>query len=626
MKRTILLFIICICFIIAAVYLPADWFLWNDVPNHWAEKEINQLRNKGIPFPFPRSSWDESVTRGEFCSLLVSGFQTESGDSFFFSDVPETHPYYSAIHTACQSGFIAQGEFFRPDEFLTRRELLLICNNLIPLDNQTELKSFATDVEEPLQNLVSCGVQMGFFNLYEDGTFRPEEPVSKAAAACVICRVILSEERGDSVQRAQLLEYLHAFAEGKDATSLCVGTEAEFQQFRTQQVLPFFQKKDLRKQIKDLVLTLSKEGGNASFLLCYADGKERKGEIEFITEETSEGVFISDTVFRLRYDQPIRLIWEYASRPDMDYFNENKANIVSPTWFKLINEKETEVLPRDSEITETLYLSDYYSQSFYQEAKKRNQQIWGLCSNGFVPEQTRQVLTDEALRKKLIETLFSRATEYHLDGINLDFENMYEEDRDIFTRFVKECSLYAKETGLFLSADITKIEESSSFYSMCYDRKALSRCTDYLMLMAYDQHPRGSKIPGPIAALDWTEDALLGVLSQVPASQLVLGVPFYTRIWETKEGVIQNAPATSMTEINTLLSEKHLTPQWKEQEKLHYAEYEKDSHLFQVWIEDEASCSGRIDLIQTHRLAGIACWSGGYETPNIWDIIEKRLK
>lgn len=626
MKRSMILLITCICLLIAAVSLPADWFLWNNLPKHWAEEEINQLEEMGIPFPFPKGSWDESITRGEFCFLLVSGFQTEQGEGSFFSDVPETHPYCSAIYTACQNGFVAQGELFRPDDSLTRKELLLICNNLIPLTDQTELKQMASDVEETLQNMVSGAVQMELFHLYENNTFRPEEPVSKAAAASVIYRILKMEQNGASVQRALLLDYLHAFAQGTDATHLCTETEAEFQHYRTQSVLPYFQKKEIRKNVKDLVLTLSKEGGNASFLLCYPDGKEMKGEIQFFIKETPEGIRISDTVFQRKHSEPIRLVWEYASRPDMEYFNQNKANVVSPTWFKLINEKEIEVLPRDSEITENLYLSDYYSQAFYQEAKKRNQQIWGLCSNGFVPEQTRQVLTDEALRKKLIEILFTKATEYHLDGINLDFENMYEEDKDIFSRFVKECSLYAKECGLFLSADVTKIEENSSFYSMCYDREALSKCTDYLMLMAYDQHPRGSAVPGPIAALDWTEDALLGVLEQVPASKLVLGIPFYTRIWETKEGAVQNAPAASMAEIEELLAEQNLTPQWKEQEKLHYTEYEKDSSLFQVWIEDQSSCSARIDLIEQYRLAGIACWSGGYETPKIWNLIEKRLK
>ncbi len=625
MKRSIGLFILCICLFLAAVLLPTEWFLWNNTPKHWADEEMKQLQQMGVKVPFSRSQWDDPITRGELCALLVNTFSADAEETQIFSDVPSKHPQFSAINAACKSGWVSRAELFRPEDFLTRRELLFICNQLMPLETEENLQQTATDVEEDLQMLVSAAIQSGIFSLYEDGTFRPSDSVTKSSAASVICRILKANKNGDGIRRALLLDYLHAFAQGKDATAFCTEKEGERQRYRSESVLPFFKGKDIAKTIKDLVLTLTAEGGKAEFILCYPN-REIKSEVLFTTQQAEQDFLISDTKFRLLYPEPIRLVWEYASRPDMDYNNQNKANVVSPTWFKLIDEKDIEVLPRDSEITETLYLSDYYSSSFAKEAKKRSQQIWGLCSNGFSSEQTRTVLTDETTRKKLIETLFTKAIDYNLDGINLDFENMYQEDKDIFTQFVQECSLYAKEWGLILSADITKIEESSHFYSMCYDREALSKCTDYLMLMAYDQHPKGSDIAGPVAALDWTEDALIGVLEQVPASQLLLGVPFYTRIWETKDGTVINAPAASMAQVQNLITEKNLTTLWNEEEKLHYAEYEEEDALHKIWIEDEASCSARIDLIEHYGLSGIACWSGGYETSEIWDVIEKRLQ
>ncbi|MBE7041968.1 MAG: hypothetical protein E7399_00535 [Ruminococcaceae bacterium] len=626
MKRSIVLFLLCVCLIIAAMLLPADWFLWNNTPQHWADEEMKQLQQMGVTLPFSRGQWDDPVTRGEFCAFLVNAFSSDTGEEIqLFSDVPAEDPYFSVVNAACRSGWVSQAEFFRPNDFLTRQELLLVCNNLIPLETDSSLQSVATDVEEEMKALVSAAVQSGIFTLYEDNTFRPTDSVTKASAASVICRILTAKKNNDGIRRALLLDYLHAFADGKDASHLCTDQEKERQQYRSKTVLPFFKDKKISKTIKELVLTLTTEGGNADFILCYPD-REIKSTLSFTTKQTEQGFLISDTKFRLLASEPIRLVWEYASRPDMEYSNENKANVVSPTWFKLINEKDIEVFPRDMEITENLYLSDYYSHDFFQKAKKGKQQVWALCSNGFEPEQTRQVLADQALRKKLIETLLTKAIDYHLDGINLDFENMYREDKDIFSQFVQECSLYAKEGGLILSADITKIEESSSFYSMCYDREALSRCTDYLMLMAYDQHPKGSNIAGPVAALDWTEDALIGVLEQVPASQMLLGVPFYTRIWETNEGVVVNAPAASMSQVQELMKEKSLTTVWNETEKLHYAEYQEGNSLYKIWIEDTDSCSARMDLIEQYGLSGIACWSGGYETPEIWNLIEKRLK
>lgn len=626
MKRSIALFLVCICLLLAAVLLPAEWFLWNKLPSHWADKEIQELKQMGVSFPYARNQWDEVISRGELCGLLVSAFAADTPpEEPFFSDVPKEHPCFSVIQTACAQGWISRDQQFRPDDPLSRRELLLICNNLSPFETEENFLLSATDVEASLESLVAAAVQSGLFTLYEDDTFRPSEPITKAAAGSVICRLLRAENNEDGIRRALLLDYLHAFSEGKDASHLCTQQEAERQQYRTSSVLPFFQTRTITKTIQDLVLTLTQEGGTASFDVCF-ENRTLHGNLNFSTPKTEDGFLVADTQFQFVSPEPIRLVWEYASRPDMEYTNQNKASVVSPTWFKLIDEKEVEVLPKDAEITESLYLTDYYSDSFFQEAKKRNQQIWGLCSNGFSPDQTREVLSDERLRKKLIETLFTKAMEYQLDGINLDFENMYQEDKDLFTRFVQECNLYAKECGLVLSADITKIEESSHFYSMCYDRAALSRCTDYLMLMAYDQHPRGSKTAGPIAALDWTEAALTGVLEQVPSNQLLLGVPFYTRIWETENGAVTDAPAASMAEVQELITEKNLTTVWNDTEKLHYAEYPENNLLYKIWIEDQASLSARLDLINQYELAGIACWSGGYETPEMWDFIGASLK
>lgn len=626
MKQSIGLFVICISLMLAAVCLPSQFFLWNHSSGHWAEEEMNQLQQMCIPVPFSRKQWEQPIARGDLCTLLVSAFASDDFENVpAFSDVPPEHRCFSAIHTALRNGWIEQAEFFRPDDPLTRLELLLICSHLMPLSPADNLEKIASDVPEDRQALVSAAVQSGLFNLYEDHTFRPSEPVKNVEAASVICRILKAGQNGDGIRRAMLLDYLQAFAENREVSDFCTSPEKERQQYRNEFVLPFFHDKKIKKSIKDLELRLTKEGGTAHFTLCFPD-REIKSEFQFTTQQTDGTYLLSDAYLRFLSPEPIRMVWEYASRPDMEYTNQNKATVVSPTWFKLIDEKETEVFQKDSEITETLFLSDYSGQSFIKEANKRKQQIWGLCSNGFHPDRTRQVLTDPTSRQTLIETLITKSIDCGLDGINLDFENMYREDAEIFSDFVQQCSMYTKECGLILSIDVTKIEETSDFYSMCYDRQTLSRYADYLILMAYDQHPRSSDTAGPIAALDWTEEAVSGILEQVPSHKLLLGIPFYTRIWETKDGTVTDAPAASMQEITELLTDKNITTTWNEQEKLHYAEYEKDGKQYQIWLEDGDSCSARLDLIDRYHLPGIACWSGGYENSQIWDIIEEKLK
>ena len=130
---------------------------------------------------------------------------------------------------------------------------------------------------------------------------------------------------------------------------------------------------------------------------------------------------------------------------------------------------------------------------------------------------------------------------------------------------------------------------------------------------------------GSIASLDWTEDGLKGVLEQVDNNKLVLAVPFYTRVWEEEDGVVTDAPATTMQQMQDLIEEKGLAPVWNDEASQNYVEYSEDGKIYKAWIEDEESMVHRLGLVKQYHLAGVAGWSGGYETPQIWEVINREL-
>ena len=56
---------------------------------------------------------------------------------------------------------------------------------------------------------------------------------------------------------------------------------------------------------------------------------------------------------------------------------------------------------------------------------------------------------------------------YDLDGINLDFENMYEKDKNMYSRLVIELAPRLKELGIFFSVDV-KSADGFRLWSLCY--------------------------------------------------------------------------------------------------------------------------------------------------------------
>ena len=53
-----------------------------------------------------------------------------------------------------------------------------------------------------------------------------------------------------------------------------------------------------------------------------------------------------------------------------------------------------------------------------------------------------------------------------------------------------------------------------------------------------------------------------------------------------------------------------------------YAEYKKDGVKYKIWLEDVDSLHERLKVIAGADVAGVAAWRLGYETEEIWEIID----
>ena len=291
------------------------------------------------------------------------------------------------------------------------------------------------------------------------------------------------------------------------------------------------------------------------------------------------------------------------------------VNVISPTWFHLKDQEGNLVNLADPE--------------YVQWAHDQGYQVWALVSNGFDPDRTSPVLRDPEIRDHLIKQLLAYSSLYDLDGINVDFENMYQEDRDYFSQFIRELSPLAREQGLTVSIDVTAISQSPT-WSLCYDRPALAQAADYLMLMAYDQHPAASQVAGPVAALDWTERVLTRMLEQVPRDQLILGIPLYTRLWKEEPlaggGVQVSSQALSMAARDRVIEEHSAELEMDESTGLWLATYEEGPTTYKIWIEDEESIRWRAQLADRFGLPGVATWRRGFEHPGVWEVLRDELR
>lgn len=315
-----------------------------------------------------------------------------------------------------------------------------------------------------------------------------------------------------------------------------------------------------------------------------------------------------------KFEGTVSMVWDYFSEsyyaPDRSGTKIKGVNVVSPAFFSLEKLGKGEV-----------YVNiDEPGKEYIEWAHNNGYEVWPMISNGSMIETTSEIMQDYKLRESLINKIVSYIVQYNLDGINIDFENMYEEDKEYFSRFIIELEPRLNEIGAVLSVDVTA-PDGGSTWSMCYDRYTIGQVADYIAFMAYDQH--NSTTEGTTAGYDWVEANINKFLGQegVSAEKIILGIPFYTLLWVEGE-----TPYTvDVKDIDEVLP-ANVEKQWDEDLRQYYVEYEEDGLIHKMWIEDENSIGEKLNLVEKYKLAGAAYWTKDRESEEVLDVISEKLQ
>lgn len=120
MKKILALLLTVVMLLSMAVCVSAQQQFTDLNETHWAYGNIQQLVSEGTIKGYPDGSFrpESLVTRAEFAKMFGEGTNKKTGD---FKDLTSTHWSYSYVMA---SGVDADKEYFRPDEYMTRGEVL----------------------------------------------------------------------------------------------------------------------------------------------------------------------------------------------------------------------------------------------------------------------------------------------------------------------------------------------------------------------------------------------------------------------------------------------------------------------------------------------------------------------
>lgn len=310
----------------------------------------------------------------------------------------------------------------------------------------------------------------------------------------------------------------------------------------------------------------------------------------------------------LTRDHKINLAWHQvtseAANDALSQTLENVkgVNVISPTWFS--------VSENDGSI------SSLASEAYVNTAHDAGMEVWGLIDNFNSNVSTLEVLSDRDARAHTVQKLLEEAQRVGMDGINVDFEAIKEEEAPHFLQFIRELSIVCRVNGLVLSVD-DPVPQFTEFYN----RKEQGIVADYVIIMGYDENTDGTETAGSVSSLPFVEDGIVQTLKDVPAEKVINGMPFYTRMWYTDTSGIVTSEILGMNAAGQAVEEKGMVSGWDETTSQNYAELETGSGKYQIWLEDEQSIDAKMQLFEKYGLAGVAEWKLGFEGSAIWDVI-----
>lgn len=263
-------------------------------------------------------------------------------------------------------------------------------------------------------------------------------------------------------------------------------------------------------------------------------------------------------------------------------------------------------------------LTSKESQQVINFAKEKKVKLFALITNKHTESDA--ILNNTQIRTAAINNIVKMVQEKQVDGVNIDFELLKPGHKNGLSAFMSELYPQLKKLNKTVIISVFPKVDIATDVTAAYDYPALAKNSDYIQVMAYDQH-WATATPGPIAAIGWVEDNIKTAIQQAGSAQkVIVGIPAYGYDWPDKQRT--KAETVTHTQAINLAEKKGAKIVWDDNAKAPHFSY--STH--EVWFENAESTKHKLGLVKKHNLAGIAIWRLGQEDPKMWDAIAEMLK
>ncbi|OIJ19307.1 hypothetical protein BKP45_14225 [Anaerobacillus alkalidiazotrophicus] len=255
--------------------------------------------------------------------------------------------------------------------------------------------------------------------------------------------------------------------------------------------------------------------------------------------------------------------------------------------------------------------------------------ITNFTGEEFSPNITRELFTNETARERFVSNLVAVLAEKPYFAVNIDFEENYPEDRELYNEFLRQITPRIKEQGVLVSTTLApKVGPSEPvawFGGLDHDYAAHGQIVDFVNLMTYDIGGWFSGPPKAVSPLPTMRAVLDYATSVIPNDKIMLGLPLYGYDWQLPfDPTVDFAETIGPREAVNLAREVGAVIQYDYNVQApFFTYYDTGGNEHIVWFEDARSMKAKLDLINEYSLRGASYFILGRSFPENWALLSE---
>lgn len=257
-----------------------------------------------------------------------------------------------------------------------------------------------------------------------------------------------------------------------------------------------------------------------------------------------------------------------------------------------------------------------YEQQLINTARQQNVAPLMVLTNigesgGFDSELAHTILSNDAISQTLINNIVSTLQSKNYYGVDIDFEYIYPQDKQLYINFLQKLKNTISPLGYSLSVAVAP-KYSGTQAGILYeahDYEQIGKIADRVIIMTYEW---GYMYGPPMAVAPYAEvrKVIQYATSVIPSNKILMGMPNYAYDWTLPYVQGSAAMTLSNNSARQLAIDTGSTIRFDNSAQAPYFNYvDNAGNNHVVWFENARSVQARLQLVNEFDLAGISYWT-----------------